>query len=185
MSGVDDILADLTRRMDGAAASLKSELAGLRAGRASAGMMEPVRVEAYGQTMPLSQLATVTTPETRLIVVQVWDRSQVAAVEKAIRASGLGINPVTEGQVIRLPLPQLNEERRRELSKLASRYAETARVAARNVRRDGMEKVKAMEKEIGKDAVRAASARIQELTDRITGGIDQLLAAKEAEIMQV
>lgn len=180
-------LKDLQRRMDGALSVLKQEFGGLRTGRANASLLDPVTVDAYGTPMPLNQLATVTVPEPRTINVQVWDRSQVDAVDKAIRESGLGLNPIGEGQVLRIPIPELNEERRQELAKLAAKYAEQARVAVRNVRRDGMEQLKRQEKagEIGQDEQHTHGAEVQEITDTIIKNIDDALSTKEAEIMQV
>lgn len=182
-----DQIEELRRRMDGALAALKHEFAGLRTGRASAGMLEPVTVEAYGSHMPLTQLGTVAVPEPRLIVVQVWDRSMVSAVDKAIRNSGLGLNPITEGQTIRVPVPELTQERRAELTKVAARYAEQARVAIRNVRRDGMDDLKKREKdhEISQDDHKKLGDRIQKLTDEMIKKVDEALAAKDKEIMQV
>ena len=179
--------ADLKRRMHGAVEALKHDLAGLRTGRASTALLDPVHVEVYGASMPLNQLATVQTPEARMLSVQVWDRSNVGPVEKAIRAAGLGLNPITDGQVIRLPIPELTEERRKELAKLVGQYAEKARIAVRNVRRDGMEHLKKAEKdhEMGKDEHHSLSTKVQDLTDRIIKEIDEALASKEAEIMQV
>lgn len=178
---------DLQRRMDGAIDALKREFAGLRTGRASASLLEPITVDAYGSSMPLNQVSTIAVPEPRMITVQVWDRSLASAVEKAIRDSGLGLNPASEGQLIRVPIPPLSEERRVELSKVAGRYAEQARVAVRNVRRDGMETLKRMEKdgEISEDEHRMWSEEIQEMTDGHTKLIDEVLAQKESEIMQV
>jgi ribosome recycling factor len=180
-------LEALKTRMQKSIASLKEELAGLRTGRASASLLEPVTVEAYGSKMPLSQLATVTVPESRLLSVQVWDRSLANAVEKAIRDSGLGLNPVGEGGVIRVPLPDLNEERRRELTKVAHNYAEQARVAVRHVRRDGMDLLKKLEKDaaIGQDDGRALAEQVQKATDAAVTDIDGIVAIKEHEIMQV
>jgi ribosome recycling factor len=180
-------LGELKRRMSGAVAALKHEFSGLRTGRASASLLDPVMVEAYGSQMPLNQLATVSVPESRLISVQVWDRSMVAAVEKAIRASSLGLNPVTEGQTLRIPIPELNEERRRELVKVAHKYAEQARVAVRHVRRDGIDLVKKLEKEgeLGEDEQRHRSEEVQKATDATIAEIDQLLAHKEKEITQI
>lgn len=178
---------DLQRRMDGAIDALKREFAGLRTGRASASLLEPITVEAYGAAMPLNQVGTIAVPEPRMITVQVWDRSLASAVERAIRDSGLGLNPASEGQLIRVPIPPLSEERRAELAKVAGRYAEQARVAVRNVRRDGMETLKRMEKdgEISEDEHRLWSDEIQEMTDGHTKLIDEILAQKESEIMQV
>lgn len=179
-------LDDLARRMDGAIQVLKTELSGLRTGRASASMLEPVTVEAYGTTMPLAQVATVSVPEPRLVTVQVWDRSMAQAVEKAIRESSLGLNPVVEGQMMRIPIPELNAERRQELTKVADKYAEAARVAVRHVRRDGMEDVKKSEKDgMGKDEMRADSDRVQKLTDEKIAEIDTVVASKKQEISQI
>ncbi len=185
MSGFD--LKEIERRMRGAAAVLKEEFGGLRTGRASASLLDPIMVNAYGSQMALNQLATVNVPEPRLITVQVWDRSQAGAVERAIRESDLGLNPVVEGATLRLPIPELNEERRRELAKVAHKYAEQARIAVRNVRRDGMEHLKRMEKDgdIGKDEHHSLSIKVQDATDKIIKEIDEALAGKEAEIMQV
>ncbi len=184
MDAVD--LDDLSRRMDGAIQVLKTELSGLRTGRASASMLEPVTVDAYGSHMPLSQLATVSVPEPRMITVQVWDRSMAQSVEKAIRESSLGLNPVVEGQLMRIPIPELNEERRQELVKVAHKYAEQARIAVRHVRRDGMDTIKKAEKDgLSKDDVSVASDRIQKLTDQKVGEIDGVLSHKEQEISQI
>jgi ribosome recycling factor len=185
MSGFD--LKEIERRMRGAAAVLKEEFGGLRTGRASASLLDPIMVNAYGSQMALNQLATVNVPEPRLITVQVWDRSQVAAVDRAIRESDLGLNPVVEGATLRLPIPELNEERRRELAKVAHKYTEQARIAVRNVRRDGMEHLKRMEKDgdIGKDEHHSLSTKVQDATDKVIKEIDEALAGKEAEIMQV
>lgn len=183
----DPDLKDLTRRMDGAQEALRREFAGLRTGRASTGLLEPITVEAYGSTMPLNQVGTIGVPEPRMVTVQVWDRKLVGAVEKAIRTSGLGLNPATDGQLVRVPIPPLSEERRVELTKIAAKYAEQARVAVRNVRRDGMEMLKRMEKdgEISKDEHHRWSEEIQKLTDEHIKGIDEALAHKEEEILQV
>lgn len=180
-------LNELKRRMQGATASLKHELGGLRTGRASASMLEPVQVEAYGSHMPLNQLATVSVPEPRLLSVQVWDKSMVHAVEKAIVNSNLGLSPATEGQVLRLRIPELNQERRKELVKVAHKYAEAARVAVRHVRRDGLDVVKKQEKnhEISEDDQERFANDIQKATDATITEIDQLLAAKEKEILTV
>ena len=180
-------LSDLKTRMQKSIASLREELAGLRTGRASASLLEPVTVEAYGSRMPLNQVATVTVPEPRMLSVQVWDRSMANAVDKAIRNSGLGLNPVGEGQVIRVPLPELNEERRRELTKVAHNYAEQARVAVRHIRRDGMDSLKKAEKDgdLSQDDVRTQSDLVQKATDAAVAEIDTVVAAKEQEIMQV
>ena len=180
-------LAELKRRMHGALGVLKQELGGLRTGRASPHLLDPVQVDAYGTHMPLNQVATISVPEPRLISVQVWDRSMVHPVEKAIIAANLGLNPSTEGQVLRLRIPELNEERRRELVKLAHKYAETARVAVRHVRRDGMDIIKNLEKnhKISKDDHERFSADIQKATDAGIAEIDQTLGAKEKEILTV
>jgi ribosome recycling factor len=185
MAGFD--LKEIERRMRGALTVLKQEFGGLRTGRANSSLLDPIMVNAYGSQMPLNQLATINVPESRLITVQVWDRSQVGAVERAIRESDLGLNPVVEGQLLRLPIPELNEERRHEIAKVAHKYTEQARVAVRNVRRDGMEHLKRMEKEgdIGKDEHHSLSTKVQDLTDKIIKEIDETLASKEAEIMQV
>ncbi|MDP3533395.1 MAG: ribosome recycling factor [Alphaproteobacteria bacterium] len=181
------VLTDLEKRMKSGIESLKKEFTGLRAGRASASMLDPIMVDAYGSMMPLAQVGTVTTPEPRLISVQVWDKGMSKAVEKAIRESGLGLNPIGEGQIIRVPLPELSEERRKELSKVASKYAEAARIAIRNVRRDGMETLKKMEKDgdISEDEHKKTSVDIQKLTDKFIEQVDVALVAKEKEIMQV
>lgn len=180
-------LTDLERRMEGALATLKTEFGGLRTGRASASLLEPVTVEAYGQSMPLTQLGTISVPEPRMITVQVWDKSQVQLVEKAIREAGLGLNPMPDGQLIRVPLPELNEERREELVKVAGRYAEQARVAVRNVRRDGMDQIKKAEKEseISQDDAKLYAGEVQDITDKLVKRVDELLAQKEGEIRQV
>ncbi len=178
---------DMIRRMNGVVASLKGELAGLRTGRASPTLLDPVSVEAYGNRMPVSQLGTVSAPEPRLLTVQVWDRSMVKHVDKAIRDSGLGLNPQIDGQLLRIPIPELNEERRKELVKQAHKYAEAGRVAVRNVRRDGMELLKKLEKDgrIGQDEQHKHGDELQKLTDTHIQEIDKLLQAKEHEIMQV
>ena len=180
-------LDDLKRRMQGAIASLKHELAGLRTGRASAGLVDHVQVEAYGSHMPLNQVATVSVPEPRLISVQVWDRSLVHAVEKGISAANLGLTPNTEGQTIRLRIPELNEERRKELAKVAHKYAENARVAVRHVRRDGLEVLKKAEKDhtISEDEHKRQADLVQKATDQAIHDVDGALAAKEKEIMTV
>jgi ribosome recycling factor len=186
MSGDFD-LADLKRRMEGALASLRQEFGGLRTGRASTQLLDPVRVDAYGQATPVNQVATVSTPDARLLTVQVWDKSLVGAVDKAIRNAGLGLNPVMDGQTLRVPIPMLSEERRAELAKLAGKYAEAGRVAVRNVRRDGMEQLKRLEKEhtISEDEHKARSGEVQKATDAAIAEIDGLLKSKEEEIMQV
>lgn len=180
-------LPALKDRMQKSIVSLRDELAGLRTGRASASLLEPVQVEAYGGKMPLNQVATVTVPEARMLSVQVWDRSLASAVEKAIRNSGLGLNPAAEGVVIRVPLPELNEERRRELTKVAHNYAEQARVAVRHIRRDGMDLLKKLEKDgdISQDDGRKLGDQVQQATDGAVSEIDKVLAVKEQEIMQV
>lgn len=180
-------IKDIQRRMDGALNVLRTEFAGLRTGRASASLLEPVVVDAYGSKMPISQLATVSVPEPRLLTVQVWDNTLVQSVDKAIRESDLGLNPQTEGGLIRVPIPDLNEERRHELVKVAGKYAEQTRVAVRNVRRDGMEQLKRMEKasEISQDEHRDRSDEIQAMTDDHVKRIDEAYHGKEAEIMQV
>jgi ribosome recycling factor len=180
-------LNDLKTRMQKSIASLRDELTGLRTGRASASLLEPVSVEAYGSRTPLSQLATITVPEPRMLSVQVWDRQLANAVEKAIRDSGLGLNPMGEGQVIRVPLPELNEERRRDLTKVAHNYAEAARVAIRHIRRDGMDALKKAEKDgdMSQDDARVQADVVQKTTDAHVAEVDALVAAKEAEIMQV
>jgi len=178
---------DLTRRMDGALETLRREFAGLRTGRASPGLLEPVRVEAYGSEVPISQVGTIGVPEPRMLTVQVWDRSLVGAVERAIRDFGLGLNPSSDGQLVRVPIPQLTAERRTELAKAAARYAEGARVAVRGVRRDGMDQIKASEKkhEIGEDDLGRWSEEVQKLTDQYIKRIDENLAEKERDIRQV
>lgn len=181
------LLKELNRRMDGALEALRREFAGLRTGRASTHLLDPVVVPAYGTEMPLSQVATVNVPEPRMITVQVWDRSLVHAVERAIRDCGLGLNPMTDGQLLRVPIPELSEERRVELTKVAHKYAEQARVAVRNVRRDGMEALKRLEKDakISQDEHRVWAEKVQKLTDDHTRRIDETLAHKEKEILQV
>ena len=177
---------DLERRMDRAIAALRTEFASLRTGRASGSMLEPVMVEAYGQMTPVNQLGTVNVPEPRMVTINVWDRGMVSKVEKAIRDSGLGINPQTNGTIIMLPIPELNEERRRELTKVAANYAEHARVAVRNLRRDGMDQIKkAKSNGLSEDDVKFWEGEVQELTDRYIKLVDQTLESKQAEIMQV
>ncbi len=178
---------DLKRRMDGAVESLKSDMAGLRTGRASTGMLEPVMVDVYGSKMPLNQVGTVSVPEARLLTVTVWDAGNTDAVEKAIRESGLGLNPQPQGTVIRVPIPELNEERRKELTKVAGQYAESARVAVRNVRRDGMDALKKSEKdkEISEDERKQHEGDVQKLTDDAIKQVDSMLADKEKDIMTV
>lgn len=178
---------DLKRRMQGALDTLISEFQGLRTGRASTELLTPIQVEAYGATMPLNQVASVSAPEARMLTVTVWDNSMTKAVEKAIRESELGLNPMTEGNVLRIPLPELNEERRQELSRVAGKYAEQARVAVRNIRRDGMDTLKRQEKDgdISQDELHKGQDAIQKLTDEFVAKIDQALADKEKDIMQV
>jgi ribosome recycling factor len=180
-------LLELDRRMRGAIDTLKKEFGGLRTGRASIHLLDPVVVSVYGARMPIHQVATVSTPDARTISVQVWDKSQVTAVEKAIREANLGLNPVTDGALIRLPIPALNAERRQELVKVAHKYTEHARVAVRNVRREGMELLKKLDKDghMSQDDHHKNSAKVQELTDKLIKEIDQSLVAKEAEIKQV
>jgi ribosome recycling factor len=180
-------LNELDRRMRGAIDSLKKELGGLRTGRASVHLLDPVVVTVYGARMPINQVATVSTPDARTISVQVWDKGQVGAVEKAIREANLGLNPVTDGALVRLPIPSLNAERRQELVKLAHKYAEQARVAVRNVRREGMDLLKKLDKDgdIGEDDHHKNSAKVQELTDKLIKEVDQILATKETEIKQL
>jgi ribosome recycling factor len=177
---------DLERRMAGAVEALKGDLQGLRTGRASVSLLDPVTVEVYGSHMPLSQVATVSAPESRLLSVQVWDKSNVGPVEKAIRSAGLGLNPVTDGQMLRLPIPDLTEDRRKELAKLAGQYAEKARIAVRNVRRDGMDALKADEKKgvISQDEQKRLEADVQKLTDKTIAELDAAATAKEKEILQ-
>ena len=177
---------DLQRRMDGAMASLKAEFASLRTGRASASMLEPVHVEAYGQRTPINQVGTVNVPEPRMVTVNVWDKSMVGAVEKAIRESGLGINPQLNGTIIMLPIPELNEERRRELSRVADQYSENARVSIRNVRRDGMDQIKKAKADgLSEDDQKLWESEVQDLTDAAIKAVDDALANKQSEIMQV
>lgn len=180
-------IPDLKRRMQGALEALRHEFAGLRTGRASVSLLEPVTVQAYGSDMPLNQVGTISAPEPRLLTVQVWDRSLVGAVDKAIRGAGLGLNPIVDGQLLRIPLPELTQQRRQELSKVAHKYAEQARVAVRNVRRDGMEHLKKLEKdgEIGQDDHRRLHEEVQAMTDEMVKKIDEMLAAKDKDIMQV
>ena len=184
----DDIdIDDLQHRMEGALSVLKSEFGGLRSGRASISLLEPVQVDAYGSMMPMNQVATISTPEARLLTVQVWDKSLVAAVETSIRSSGLGLNPSSDGQLVRVPVPELTEERRQEMAKIAHKYAEQSRIAVRHVRRDGMEELKRLERDghIGEDDHHLWGEEIQTLTDKMIASIDQALAQKEEEIMQV
>ncbi len=183
----DALMKDLKRRMNGAVEVLRREFAGLRTGRASVSLLDPVMVDAYGTRMPVNQVGSVGAPEARLLTVQVWDRSLVKAVEKAIRDSDLGLNPQSDGQTVRVPIPQLNEERRVEITRIAGKYAEQARIAIRNVRRDGVETLKRQEREgeVSQDEQRRGSDEIQELTDAEIARVDELLEAKQAEIMQV
>ncbi len=180
-------LNDIKRRMQGAVNSLKHDLNSLRTGRASASLLDPIQVDAYGAAMGLNQVATVSVPEPRLLSIQVWDRGMVAAVEKAIRNSDLGLNPQTEGQVIRLRIPEMTEQRRKEMVKVAHKYAEDARIAVRHVRRDGMDLLKKLEKdhEIGEDDEKRQAEQVQKATDQTISDIDTVLVSKEKEIMQV
>ncbi|KQY40050.1 MULTISPECIES: ribosome recycling factor [Rhizobium/Agrobacterium group] len=183
--GID--LNDLKRRMDGAINAFKSDIASLRTGRASANVLDPVMVEAYGSRVPLNQVANITVPESRMLGVSIWDKSMVNAVDRAIRESNLGLNPIVDGQNLRIPLPELNEERRKSLVKVAHDYSEKAKVAVRNVRRDGMDSLKKAEKDgdIGQDISRSQSEKVQKMTDEMISDIDRLLGDKEKEIMQV
>ncbi len=178
---------DLVKRMDGAINSFSGDLVGLRTGRASTNMVDGILVDAYGQKMPIDQVGSISVPEARMISIQVWDKGLVVAVEKAIHESGLGLNPQTDGELIRIPIPELNEERREELSKIAGKYAEQSRVAIRNVRRDGMDGIKKIEKDgtVGKDRAVDLSNEVQELTDDYIKKIDEMLSQKENEIRQV
>jgi len=177
---------DLTRRMDGAMTNLSTEFASLRTGRASASMLEPVQVEAYGQMTPINQVGTVNVPEPRMVTINVWDKGMVNKVEKAIRESGLGINPQLNGTIIMLPIPELNEERRRELTKVAGQYAEHARVSIRNVRRDGMDQIKKAKGDgVSEDDAKFWETEVQDMTDRYIKAVDEALETKQAEIMQV
>lgn len=180
-------LDDLNKRMRGAVQTLKHEFSGLRTGRASVSLLEPVQVDAYGSNMPLNQVGTVNAPEPRMLTVQVWDRGLVIAVDKAIRGAGLGLNPQVDGQLLRIPIPPLTEDRRKELSKIAAKYSEAARIAVRNIRRDGMEHLKKLEKEhqISEDEHKKMSEKVQQATDSHIKEIDESYAAKEKEIMQV
>jgi ribosome recycling factor len=184
---LDSLKQDLTRRMEGALEALRREFGGLRTGRASPALLDPVKVEAYGQMMPLNQVSTVAVPESRMLTVQVWDRSMVNAVVAAIRDCGLGLNPQPDGQLVRVPLPMLTEERRNELAKPAAKYAENARIAVRGVRRDGMEQIKALQKkhEISEDDERDWADQVQKLTDSFIKKLDENLAEKEKDIRQV
>ncbi|MDI7864011.1 ribosome recycling factor [Rhizobiaceae bacterium n13] len=183
--GVD--LQDLKRRMDGAINAFKHDIASLRTGRASANVLDPVTVEAYGSRVPLNQVANITVPEPRMLSVSVWDKQMVGAVDRGIRESNLGLNPIIDGQNLRIPLPELNEERRKSLVKVAHDYAEKAKVAIRHVRRDGMDDLKKAEKDgdIGKDEARVQSEKVQKMTDDTISEVDRLLGEKEKEIMQV
>jgi ribosome recycling factor len=186
MSGPFD-LNELKRRMQVSVQTLKHELGGLRTGRASASLLEPIHVDAYGQSMPLNQVGTVSVPEPRMLSVQVWDKAMVGAVEKAIRDSNLGLNPVTEGQVLRIRIPELNEQRRKEMVKVAHNYAEQARVAIRHVRRDGIDQLKKLlkEKAVAEDDEKRHEQEVQKATDQAIVDVEQVLASKEKEIMQV
>ncbi|WP_431300012.1 ribosome recycling factor [Tabrizicola sp. BL-A-41-H6] len=176
----------LQRRMDGAMNALKHEFASLRTGRASASIVDPIMVDAYGQMTPINQLGTVNVPEPRMVVINVWDKGMISKVEKAIRESGIGINPVTDGPLIRLPIPELNEERRKQLTKVAAGYAENAKVAIRNIRRDGMDQIKkAKAAGMGEDDQKMWSEEVQELTDKAIAAVDRALESKQQEIMQV
>jgi ribosome recycling factor len=183
----DELQLDVESRMEMAVDALKKELAGLRTGRAHAGLLEPIQVEAYGAMTPLKQVGSIGVPEPRMLTVQVWDKGTVKAVEKAIRDAGLGLNPAVDGQTVRVPIPPLTEERRRDLSKIAGKYAEQTRISVRNARRDGMEALKKAEKDgtVSKDDHRQFGEDIQALTDRTIKHVDEILAAKEQEIMQV
>lgn len=177
---------DLTRRMDGAIASLRTEFASLRTGRASGNMLEPIQVEAYGQMTPINQLGTVNVPEPRLVTINIWDKGMVGKVEKAIRESGLGINPQTNGTIIMLPIPELNEQRRKELTKVAAQYSESCRVSIRNLRRDGMDQIKKAKADgLSEDDQKFWETEVQDLTDKYIKAVDQLLETKQAEIMVV
>ncbi|MFW2437614.1 MAG: ribosome recycling factor [Parvibaculales bacterium] len=180
-------ISDIERRMEGAVTTLKTDLGGLRTGRASASLLEPITVDTYGQQMPISQVGTISVPEPRMLSIQVWDKGQVSLVEKAIRESGLGLNPMADGTLVRIPLPELNAERREELVKVAGKYAEQARVAVRNVRRDGMDQIKKAEKdsEISQDEAKDLSAEVQTITDKYVKLVDETLEVKEGEIRQV
>lgn len=177
-------LKDLKKRMEGALTSLKAEFSGLRTGRASTSLVEPIMVEAYGSATPMAQVGTISVPEPRMISIQVWDRSLVGAVDKAIREAGLGVNPVVDGTTVRVPIPALTQERRVELTKIASKYTEAARVAVRNVRREGMEAIKKADG-VGEDEQKKLHDQVQKLTDEVIEHIDEALKTKEAEIMQV
>lgn len=177
---------DLERRMDGAMSSLKTEFASLRTGRGSASMLEPIMVEAYGQRTPINQVGTVNVPEPRMVTINVWDKSMVGAVEKAIRESGLGINPQLNGTIIMLPIPELNEERRRDLTKVAGQYAESARISVRNIRRDGMDQIKKAKNDgMSEDDQKIWESEMQDMTNKFTKTVDDMLETKQAEVMQV
>ena len=180
-------IEDLKRRMTGGITSLKNEFSGLRTGRASASLLDPITIDAYGTKLPINQLSTISVPEPRSISVQVWDKSQLEQVEKAIRISDLGLNPMVDGQLIRIPLPELNTERRQELSKIAAKYAENTRISIRNVRRDGMDKLKKLEKnsDISQDEHKSWGTEIQTMTDSVIKEIDELYNQKVSEIMNV
>lgn len=180
-------LADLKRRMQGAVTTLRHELGGLRTGRATASLLEPINVVAYGQSMPINQVATISVPEARMLSVQVWDKGMVSAVEKAIRESSLGLSPTVEGQVLRIRIPELNEQRRKEMVKVAHRYTEEAKVAVRHVRRDGIDILKKLlkDKTISEDDEKRQAVDVQKATDQVIGDIDQTLSIKEQEIMQI
>jgi len=184
MSGAGANQKDLEKRMDGALAALKAEFSGLRSGRASASLVEHITVDAYGSHMPINQVGTVNVPEPRMISIQVWDKALVSAVDRAIRDAGIGVNPVVDGTNVRIPIPPLTEERRKEFTKVAHKYAEQARVAIRNVRREGMDQIKKAEG-VGEDEQKRQSEQVQKLTDAMVKKVDEALAAKEAEIMQV
>ena len=176
----------IQRRMDGAMTALRAEFASLRTGRASASIVEPIQVDAYGQMTPINQLGTVNVPEPRMVVINVWDKGMISKVERAIRDSGIGINPIVDGPLIRLPIPELNEERRRELTKVAAQYAEQSKVAIRNVRRDGMDQIKkAKTAGLSEDDQKMYADEVQELTDKSIAVVERALEAKQAEIMQV
>ena len=184
---LDERLFDFDRRMNGALEVLAREFSGIRAGRASVNLLDPIKVDAYGSLMPLSQVATINAPEPRLLTVQVWDKGMVKAVEKAIRESDLGLNPMAEGQMIRVPLPQLNEQRRQELAKVAAKYSEETKVSVRNIRRDGMDLLKKLEKdkEISEDEMHRLADELQKTTDVHIKKIDEMLVAKQKDIMSV
>jgi ribosome recycling factor len=181
------MLADLTKRMDGALATLNKEFGSLRTGRASTNLLDTIQIEAYGSMLPMNQVGNVTAPEARMLMVNVWDKGMIKAVEKAIRESDMGLNPAVDGQTIRVPIPAPSEERRKEMAKIAHKYAESAKVAVRNVRRDGMDDLKKQEKEkkISEDEQRTESEKVQKLTDDYIKKIDELLVAKEKDIMSV